>query len=217
MTTVSGLLSQQRIRLDWKSSQHRSRSSRHAGHWPGHGNVALRIPRLRASSRMMTPRSLVEMGTSCAAIVRRGGEISALVRVLTLALFRDGFHALAVCLRAHRGCACPGAIVTLAPGEDEFRITHKLLRGTRPLHIAVTPDGQIFWGEYFDNPERDEVHIYASTDRGATWDVAYTFPGVRFAMCTTSFMIQWENCLWVLTGDNGQSAASCGLPAISRT
>ena len=95
---------------------------------------------------------------------------------LTFRLFRDGFHALAVLASGHIVAAVPGAILTLAPGEDEFRVSHRILRGTRPLHIAVTPDDHVFWGEYFDNPGRDEVHIYASADRGATWNVAYTFP-----------------------------------------
>jgi len=122
---------------------------------------------------------------------------------LTSRLFRDGFHALATLSTGHLIAAVPGAIVTLAPGEREFRATHKIIRGTRPLHIAVTPDDRIFWGEYFDNAERDEVHIFASTDRGATWDVAYTFPKSAIRHVHNIVFDQWADCLWVLTGDNG--------------
>lgn len=128
-------------------------------------------------------------------------------------LFRDGFHALATLGSGHIVAAVPGAILTLAPGEGEFRVSHLVLRGTRPLHIAVTPDNHIFWGEYFDNPARDEVHIYASTDRGASWDVAYTFARGAVRHVHNIVYDEWAHCLWVLTGDNGSECrilrASC--------
>src|SRR5580700_1105264 len=49
--------------------------------------------------------------------------------------FRDGFHALAVLPSGHLIGAVPRAIVTLSPGELEFRVSHRLGRGLRPLHI----------------------------------------------------------------------------------
>jgi hypothetical protein len=128
-------------------------------------------------------------------------------------LFRDGFHALAALSSGHLIGAVPGAIVSLSPGENEFRVSHRLLRGTRPLHLAVTPGDQVFWGEYFDNPQRDEVHIFASTDRGAHWDVAYTF--IRGAIRHVHNIVydEWENCFWLLAGDHGAECrilrASC--------
>jgi hypothetical protein len=131
----------------------------------------------------------------------------------TSRLFRDGFHALVVLRSGHIVGAVPGAIVTFAPGETEFRVSHKILRGTRPLHITATPDGHIFWGEYFDNPRRDEVHVYASPDHGATWSIAYTFPAGAIRHIHNIVYDPWENCLWVLTGDNGAECrilrASC--------
>ena len=132
---------------------------------------------------------------------------------LTTRLFRDGFHTLAILRSGEMIGAVPKAIVTLVPGEREFRITHRVLRGTRPLHITATPDDHVFWGEYFDNPGRDEVHIYASSDRGAHWDVAYTFPDSSIRHVHNIVYDEWENCLWVLTGDNGSECrivrASC--------
>lgn len=133
-------------------------------------------------------------------------------------LVRDGFHALAVLSSGQMVAAVPGAIVTLAPSDSEFRLSHKILRGTRPLHIAATPDDHLFWGEYFDNPERDEVHIYASCDRGATWEVAYTFPKGAVRHVHNVVYDRWENCLWILTGDNGTECrilkASCDLSTV---
>jgi hypothetical protein len=121
----------------------------------------------------------------------------------TFRLFRDGFHALAVLASGHIVAAVPGAILALAPGESEFRVSHRVLRGTRPLHIAVTPDDHVFWGEYFDNPRRDEVHIYVSTDRGVTWNVAYTFARGAIRHVHNIVYDEWAKCLWVLTGDDG--------------
>ena len=43
---------------------------------------------------------------------------------LSARLFRDGFHALAVLPSGGLVAAVPGAIVTLGPGETEFRRTH---------------------------------------------------------------------------------------------
>jgi hypothetical protein len=137
---------------------------------------------------------------------------------MTSRLFRDGFHALVTLSSGHLVGAVPRAIVTLAPGETEFNRSHKLLRGTRPLHLAATPGDHIFWGEYFDNPQRDEVHIYASTDRGAHWDVAYTFPKSNIRHVHNIVYDEWQNCFWVLTGDRGSECrilcASCDFKTV---
>jgi len=132
---------------------------------------------------------------------------------VTLRLFRDGFHALAVLSSGHLIAAVPGAIIVRSPGSRYFRVSHKVLRGNRPLHIAVASNDHIFWGEYFDNPRRDEVHIYGSTDKGATWEIAYTFPQGAIRHVHNIVYDEWEDCLWVLTGDNGAECqilrASC--------
>ena len=125
------------------------------------------------------------------------------VNRLTSRLMRDGFHALAVLPAGRLVGAVPGAIVTLVPGNSEFRITHRITRGTRPLHITATPQGHLFFGEYFDNPQRDEVHIFGSDDQGETWQVAYTFPRKAIRHIHNIAYDAAENCLWVLTGDYG--------------
>jgi hypothetical protein len=129
-------------------------------------------------------------------------------------LVRDGFHALAVLPAGRLVGAVPGAVVTLAPGDTEFRITHRITRGTRPLHITATPDGHLFFGEYFDNAERDEVRVYGSQDQGET----YTFPKKAVRHVHNVAFDPWENCLWILTGDYGEECrvlrASCDLRTI---
>ncbi|HEV7219565.1 MAG TPA: hypothetical protein VGN39_11880 [Terriglobales bacterium] len=128
-------------------------------------------------------------------------------------LFRDGFHALAKLPSGHLVAAVPGAVIALKPGDLEFRVSYQISRGTRPLHIATTPEGHLYWGEYFDNPERAEVHVYASTDCGDSWQVAYTFPKGAIRHVHNIVYDPWQNCLWILTGDNGNECrilrASC--------
>ncbi len=122
---------------------------------------------------------------------------------LAARLVRDGFHGLAVLPSGGLVAAVPGAIVTLRPNETEFHQTHAIARGTRPLHLTVVPGGAVFWGEYFDNAARDEVHIYASTDGGTSWSIAYTFPKGAVRHVHNIVHDPGENCLWVLTGDYG--------------
>jgi len=126
---------------------------------------------------------------------------------LSYRLMLDGFHALALLGgqtndRKMVG-AVPGALVTRTPDSDEFRVTHKVQRGTRPLHVTAVPSGRIYWGEYFDNRERAEVHVYVSTDRGRTWQIAYTFSAGSIRHVHNIIYDRWGDCLWILTGDEG--------------
>jgi hypothetical protein len=153
-------------------------------------------------------------------------------------LVRDGFHALAILNDKNNGrsesgkqyridatmidativAAVPGAIVTRTPGSHEFQVTHKIRRGTRPLHITTVPDGILYWGEYFDNRERAEVHIFASADCGESWHVAYTFPAGAIRHVHNIVYDRWEDCLWILTGDEGAECkvlrASCDFHSV---
>jgi hypothetical protein len=122
---------------------------------------------------------------------------------LSFRLVRDGFHGVAILPQGNIVAAVPGAIATLRAGESEFRVTHRLTRGTRPLHITATPDGRVFWGEYFDNPQRDEVHIYVSRDQGLTWEVAHRFGRGSIRHVHNILFDRRENCLWIFTGDYG--------------
>lgn len=139
---------------------------------------------------------------------------------LSYRLVRDGFHALAVLEDGTLEdgtmiAAVPGFIVTRRRNDREFRVTHRILHGTRPLHIANTPSGRIYWGEYFDNRERAEVHIYASDDGGEIWHIAYTFPSRSIRHVHNIVYDRWADCLWILTGDEGSECkvlrASCDL------
>lgn len=127
---------------------------------------------------------------------------------ITYRLMRDGFHALAITSEKETNgrrmiAAVPGAVVTKAAASAEFRITHRILRGTRPLHITAVPLGNIYWGEYFNNRDRAEVHIYASVDRGESWQIAHTFPPRAIRHIHNIVYDRHADCLWILTGDEG--------------
>jgi hypothetical protein len=122
---------------------------------------------------------------------------------LAYRLCRDGFHALACLQSGVLIAAVPGAIATLRPGEAEFRVTHRVRRGTRPLNVADSPGGRALWGEYFDNPHRDEVHIYGSIDDGESWQIVQTFPRGSIRHVHNIVHDPWARCFWVLTGDIG--------------
>lgn len=132
---------------------------------------------------------------------RWGRRLSASNR-FTARLFRDGFHALTVLPSGGLVAAVPGAILTLKGGEKQFQQTFAITRGTRPLHVTAVPGGDVFWGEYFDNPSREAVHIYGSHDAGLTWNVAYTFPKGAIRHIHNIVHDSWQDCLWVLTGDH---------------
>ncbi len=137
---------------------------------------------------------------------------------LSARLFRDSFHAVVVLPSGALVGAVPRAIVTLDPLTSEFRTTHVITRGTRPLHIAAVPTGTLYWGEYFDNAARDEVHIYASLDQGRTWNIAYTFPKRAIRHIHNIVYDPSQDCLWILTGDYGEECrilrAPCDLSHI---
>jgi hypothetical protein len=122
---------------------------------------------------------------------------------LTSRLFRDGFHALTILQSGVMVAAVPGAIVRLAPGTQCFEISYAVRRGTRPLNLCATPQGRVYWGEYFDNRERDEVHIYGSYDGGLSWQVVHTFPRGAIRHVHNIVYDRWRDCLWILTGDDG--------------
>ena len=127
-------------------------------------------------------------------------------------LRRDGFHDLSVLPDGRLVAILPGAIAICPPGHQDFQVTWRVRRGTRPLAMAVTPGGSIFWGEYFSNPGRDEVHVYGSLDGGSTWDAVYTFPAGNIRHVHSVTYDPYRDHLWMCTGDYG---AECRIMRVS--
>ena len=118
-------------------------------------------------------------------------------------LRRDGFHALEVLPDGSMVAVLAKAIAVCSPGGSKFEATWHINRGTRPLALASTPQGTVYWGEYFSNPDRDQVHVYGSSDGGRSWDVAHTFPRGSIRHVHSITYDPFRDHLWLCTGDYG--------------
>lgn len=118
-------------------------------------------------------------------------------------LVRDGFHALAGLPDGTLAAVVPRMIALLRPDSRRFHPAFRIPRGTRPLSITATPTGDLYWGEYFDNPQRESVHVYGSSDGGGSWQVVYAFPPRTIRHVHSITYDSYGGCLWVLTGDDG--------------
>lgn len=97
--------------------------------------------------------------------------------------------------------------------SGRFRETLKLRhfglgvgRGILSNGLLSLDTGLVYFGEYFRNQGRSNVHIYRSGDQGQTWRVAYTFePGVIrhvHALQKDPYTCR----LWLCTGDDDREA-----------
>lgn len=86
---------------------------------------------------------------------------------------------------------------------EVFRIP----RGSRPLGLCHTADNKLYFGEYFSNPGREPVHIYAAAHPSLDFQPTYTFPAGAIRHIHGVFEDPFTNALWVTTGDIEQEAA----------
>ncbi len=86
-------------------------------------------------------------------------------------------------------------------GGDCFEKTFTMSRGSKPLNICVAPSGKLFFGEYFQNIEKQAVNIYSSEDNAHTWHIAYTFQEGNINHVHGLFLDPYTNRIWVATGD----------------
>ena len=76
-----------------------------------------------------------------------------------------------------------------------------ILRGSKPLNLCVCPNGNIYFGEYFQNIEKQSVNIFCSKDNAQSWHVAYTFNSGEINHIHGLFFDKYTNRIWVATGD----------------
>lgn len=87
------------------------------------------------------------------------------------------------------------------PVGGNFKKVFTILRGSKPLNLCVLPNGHIFFGEFFQNIEKEAVNIYVSVDNGESWQVVYTFPKGNINHVHGLFYDKYTQRVWVLTGD----------------
>lgn len=118
---------------------------------------------------------------------------------------RAGFHALLPLQNGALVGVVRKEILYKSALSESFKAVHPVDRGSRPLNLCGTPDGRVYYGEYFNNPGRDEVHIYGSVD-GEQWGVVYTFAPGRIRHIHGLCYDRYRKGIWVLTGDNDQES-----------
>lgn len=88
-------------------------------------------------------------------------------------------------------------------GNGDFVKVFTMPRGSKPLNICITPSGKLFFGEYFQNMNRQVVNIYCSEDNAQTWHIAYAFPEGNINHIHGLFFDKYTDRIWVATGDRG--------------
>lgn len=73
--------------------------------------------------------------------------------------------------------------------------------GSKPLNLCIMPSGNIYFGEYFANIQKNAVKIYCSKNNGNTWTVAYTFSSGNINHIHGLFFDKYTLRMWVCTGD----------------
>lgn len=67
--------------------------------------------------------------------------------------------------------------------------------------ICVTPENEIFFGEYGQNNNRNPVPIYKSVDGGKNWKMIYEIAASKARHIHGCFWDNFEKKIWILTGD----------------
>ncbi len=122
-------------------------------------------------------------------------------------LTRKGVHSAKILKDGKILLVAKQAIYTYDCRKNNMNMPFTVPRGSRPLFICENRDGYLFWGEYFDNPKRDEVSIYVSTDYALSWRVAYTFKKNSIRHVHGVFCDPYDDRIWVTTGDENSESA----------
>jgi len=121
---------------------------------------------------------------------------------LAARFFRTGYKLLQILPDGSILVLIRGCLLKLKEGERVFKPVFKLPRGSGPLSICLTPQGKLYFGEYFFNEKKSEVYIYYSADFGETWHVKFTFPAGDIRHVHGIVYDKYRNGCWVMTGDD---------------
>lgn len=86
-------------------------------------------------------------------------------------------------------------------GDTVFRKVFNIPRGSKPLNICITKDNRAYFGEYFQNMDKTEVHVYGSEDSGRTWKIVYTFSAGNINHIHGLYLDPYTERIWIVTGD----------------
>ena len=86
-------------------------------------------------------------------------------------------------------------------GTKTFEKCFAIPKGSKPLNLCFALSGNIYFGEYFQNMNKQAVNIYCSKDNAQTWSIAYTFEAGNINHIHGLFFDKYTNRIWVATGD----------------
>jgi hypothetical protein len=130
-------------------------------------------------------------------------RIAGLCRI-SFRLFRAGLHAVLPLRDGGILGITRKRILRCEPGTSKLIPAFRITRGTRPLSVCQIPTGEIFFGEYFSNSNREAVHIFGSQDGGKTWSVIYTFPPGSIRHVHSIIYDEYRIGCWIFTGDSDE-------------
>ena len=118
-------------------------------------------------------------------------------------LLRTGIHNVVALPSRNLLIIADGKIYKLNTKNGDLREVHQIRFGRRPLRNACCIDAHhnIYYGEYWLNPERKEVRIYKSLDDGESWQPTYSFPEGTIRHIHALQYDHFTGWLWVATGD----------------
>lgn len=100
-----------------------------------------------------------------------------------------------------------GRMWLLPSGGEEFKETFELShfgpsdQGIRNNGILSTNDSTVFFGEYFQNTDREKVRIFKSKNNMSSWQETYEFTPKFTRHIHAIQKDPYTEKLWVLTGD----------------
>lgn len=118
-------------------------------------------------------------------------------------LLRHDVSAMVLLSDGTRVAVARDGLYRAAAGELEMKRVFAIERGSRPLNIQTAADDTVVFGEYGGNPDRHEVHLYASSDGGVSFAPAYTFPAGDIRHIHNVVYDPHVEKYWVLVGDYG--------------
>jgi hypothetical protein len=122
---------------------------------------------------------------------------------ITRRLFRAEVTKLYTLKDGTQFCIAKKGIFRKKLNEKKFAKCYRIIRGSRPLNLCIDSHENIYFGEYFNNIAKKEVHIYRSSDKGNNWNIAYTFPSGCINHIHGLFWDPYTDLIWVATGDRG--------------
>ena len=118
-------------------------------------------------------------------------------------LFRAGIHNIIPLSSGTLLVIAQGKFYRLSENDSKIEIVHRLRYGRRPLlqGCCIDPSDNIYYGEYWMNSQRREVHIYQGINDGREWKIICTFPphSIRHVHCAQ--YDPFTGWLWLATGD----------------